>query len=167
MQNSALQTSWRAGSNVSLAFATATAPRVSLVIPTLNEAENLRVLLPRLPNWVQEIIIVDGHSTDGTPEVARSLRSGQALTVAVMLRTKASPLWLIAVGAVVGGTALALALVLGAVACLLIADRLRLSVPVRRIDRALAEAALAAAAGGPIAVLYTFPGTRAATSMRT
>lgn len=44
-----------------------------------------------------------------------------------------------------------------------IADRLRLSVPVRRIDRALAEAALAAAAGGPIAVLYTFPGTRAAT----
>lgn len=81
MQNSALQTSWRAGSNVSLAFATATAPRVSLVIPTLNEAENLRVLLPRLPNWVQEIIIVDGHSTDGTPEVARSLRSDVRVTM--------------------------------------------------------------------------------------
>ena len=44
-----------------------------------------------------------------------------------------------------------------------IADRIRLSVPVRRIDRALAEAAFAAARGGRIAVLYTFPGTRAAT----
>ena len=49
-------------------------PRVSLVIPTLNEAANLRLLLPRLPDWVYEIIIVDGCSTDGTPEVAQSLR---------------------------------------------------------------------------------------------
>jgi glycosyltransferase involved in cell wall biosynthesis len=49
-------------------------PSVSLIIPTLNEAENLRVLLPRMPSWVKEIIIVDGRSTDGTPEVARSLR---------------------------------------------------------------------------------------------
>lgn len=49
-------------------------PRVSLVIPTLNEAENLKLLLPRIPNWVHEIVIVDGRSTDGSAEVAQSLR---------------------------------------------------------------------------------------------
>ena len=46
-------------------------PKVTLVIPTLNEAENLKLLLPRIPAWVHEILIVDGRSTDGTPEVAR------------------------------------------------------------------------------------------------
>lgn len=50
-------------------------PRVSLVIPTLNEAENLKLLLPRMPRWVHEIIIVDGRSTDGSAEVAKALRS--------------------------------------------------------------------------------------------
>jgi len=49
-------------------------PRVSFVIPTLNEAENLPYLLPRIPPWVWETIIVDGRSTDGTAEVARRLR---------------------------------------------------------------------------------------------
>lgn len=49
-------------------------PRASLVIPTLNEAKNLRVLLPQLPDWLHEVIIVDGRSTDGTPELARALR---------------------------------------------------------------------------------------------
>jgi len=47
--------------------------RVSVVIPTLNEAENLRQVLPRIPTWIDEIIIVDGDSTDGTPEVALQL----------------------------------------------------------------------------------------------
>jgi glycosyltransferase involved in cell wall biosynthesis len=49
-------------------------PRVSFVIPTLNEAKNLRSLLPRIPDWVQEVIIVDGRSTDGTVAIARQLR---------------------------------------------------------------------------------------------
>jgi glycosyltransferase involved in cell wall biosynthesis len=48
-------------------------PTVSAVIPTLNEAENLRWLLPRLTE-VDEVIIVDGESNDGTAEVARLLR---------------------------------------------------------------------------------------------
>lgn len=55
--------------------AAVTLPRVSLVIPTLNEAENLKLLLPRMPPWVHEIIIVDGRSTDGSAEVAKSLRA--------------------------------------------------------------------------------------------
>lgn len=48
--------------------------RVSVVIPAMNEAANLPHVLPRVPDWVDEIILVDGYSTDGTPEVARSLR---------------------------------------------------------------------------------------------
>ncbi|MGO9390090.1 glycosyltransferase family 2 protein [Rhodoblastus sp.] len=51
-------------------------PRVSLVIPTLNEAENLEWLLPRLPSWIFEVLIIDGCSTDGTVEVARRLYPG-------------------------------------------------------------------------------------------
>ncbi|MEZ4861448.1 MAG: glycosyltransferase family 2 protein [Caldilineaceae bacterium] len=47
--------------------------RVSVVIPTLNEAENLPHVLPRIPAWVYEVVLVDGHSTDNTIEVARSL----------------------------------------------------------------------------------------------
>ncbi len=47
---------------------------VSVVIPALNEAENLREVLPLVPSWVYEVIVVDGHSTDGTPEVARQMR---------------------------------------------------------------------------------------------
>jgi glycosyltransferase involved in cell wall biosynthesis len=50
--------------------------RVSVVIPTLNEAENLPHVLPRIPEWVDEVILVDGHSTDGTPEIAQRLWPG-------------------------------------------------------------------------------------------
>jgi glycosyltransferase involved in cell wall biosynthesis len=48
------------------------APSVSVVIPTLNEASNLPHVLPRIPEWVDEIIIVDGHSYDDTVAVAQS-----------------------------------------------------------------------------------------------
>ena len=49
------------------------APRVSVVIPALNEAENLPHVLPRIPDWVEEVLLVDGDSTDGTASVARDL----------------------------------------------------------------------------------------------
>lgn len=49
-------------------------PTISVVIPTLNEAENLALVLPRLPHWVHEVIVVDGHSVDGTVEAAVRLR---------------------------------------------------------------------------------------------
>lgn len=45
-------------------------PRVSVVIPAINEAKNLEVLLPDLPR-VHEVVLVDGGSTDGTVDVAR------------------------------------------------------------------------------------------------
>lgn len=48
-------------------------PKISVVIPTLNEAQNLPHVLPQIPQWVHEILIVDGRSTDDTPAVARDL----------------------------------------------------------------------------------------------
>jgi glycosyltransferase involved in cell wall biosynthesis len=46
---------------------------VSLVIPTLNEEKNVGWVLDRLPSDVDEVIIVDGRSTDGT--IAAALRA--------------------------------------------------------------------------------------------
>jgi glycosyltransferase involved in cell wall biosynthesis len=48
-------------------------PTVSVVVPCLNEAKNLPHVLPRIPKWVDEVIIVDGRSTDDTVAVARQL----------------------------------------------------------------------------------------------
>jgi hypothetical protein len=49
-------------------------PRVSAVIPAKNEARNIGWVLRRLPDSVDEVVIVDGSSTDGTIDVARSVR---------------------------------------------------------------------------------------------
>lgn len=48
--------------------------RVSVVIPTLNEARNLPHVLARIPHDVYEVIVVDGHSVDDTLAVTRQLR---------------------------------------------------------------------------------------------
>jgi len=49
-------------------------PRVSVVIPALNEAKNLEHVLPALPWGLYEVILVDGASLDGTVETALRLR---------------------------------------------------------------------------------------------
>lgn len=46
---------------------------VTLIIPALNEAEALPKLAPRLPDWIDQVLIVDNGSKDGTAEVARKL----------------------------------------------------------------------------------------------
>ena len=46
---------------------------ISVVIPTLNEAANLPHVFSRLPEGLFEVILVDGHSTDSTIDVARAL----------------------------------------------------------------------------------------------
>lgn len=51
-------------------------PTISVVIPAMNEAENLVHVLPRIPSWVDEVLLVDGFSTDRTVDVARKLLPG-------------------------------------------------------------------------------------------
>lgn len=46
--------------------------KVSLLIPTLNELEGMKKILPQIKReWVDQIIVIDGRSTDGTAEYAR------------------------------------------------------------------------------------------------
>jgi CheY-like chemotaxis protein len=55
-------------------FASSQRPTVSVIIPTLNEAENLPYVLPYLPmDWIDEVVLVDGRSKDGTVEVAQQI----------------------------------------------------------------------------------------------
>jgi glycosyltransferase involved in cell wall biosynthesis len=49
-------------------------PRVSVVIPTLNEARNLPHVFAGLPDYIHEVVVVDGNSVDDTLVVARKLR---------------------------------------------------------------------------------------------
>jgi glycosyltransferase involved in cell wall biosynthesis len=46
---------------------------VSVVIPVKNEAANLSYVLQTIPDWINEIVLVDGRSTDNTVEVALRL----------------------------------------------------------------------------------------------
>ena len=48
-------------------------PRVSVVIPAMNEARNLPHVFALIPRTVHEVILVDGHSVDDTVAVARGL----------------------------------------------------------------------------------------------
>ena len=48
--------------------------KLSVVIPAKNEADNLPMVLPRIPSWVHQVVLVDGHSVDDTVRVALALR---------------------------------------------------------------------------------------------
>ncbi len=78
-------------------FAGVTVPTVqlqpiSIVIPTLNEAPNIKSLLMRLhracvaADLEYEAIVVDDHSTDNTVAIARAVSARQHLPVRVMLK---------------------------------------------------------------------------------
>jgi glycosyltransferase involved in cell wall biosynthesis len=46
--------------------------KTTLIVPTLNEIDGMRVIMPRInATWCDQIIILDGGSTDGTIEYAR------------------------------------------------------------------------------------------------
>lgn len=49
---------------------TCSKPTISVIIPTLNEGRNLHFILPKIPDYVFEIIIIDGYSKDNTVEIA-------------------------------------------------------------------------------------------------
>jgi glycosyltransferase involved in cell wall biosynthesis len=46
---------------------------ISVVVPAKNEERNIAWVLRRIPDYVHEVILVDGHSTDRTVEVAREI----------------------------------------------------------------------------------------------
>ena len=46
---------------------------MSVVIPALNEAANLPHVVARVPQWIDQLVIVDGRSSDATVAVAKSL----------------------------------------------------------------------------------------------
>lgn len=50
-----------------------TRPTVSVVVPCLNEERNLSYVLPRIPDDVDQVVLVDGDSTDRTVERAFEL----------------------------------------------------------------------------------------------
>lgn len=59
-------------------------PKVSIVIPALNEEANIPHVLDRIPEDTHEVILVDGLSVDNTVEVARKLRP----SICVVLQTR-------------------------------------------------------------------------------
>jgi glycosyltransferase involved in cell wall biosynthesis len=59
---------------MSWASSTLPRPRISVVIPTWNEAKNLPYVFSQLPADIHEVIVVDGHSVDDTVAVANRLR---------------------------------------------------------------------------------------------
>ncbi len=54
---------------------------VSVVIPATSSARNLPYVLPYIPEWVHEVVLVDRHSTDNTLEVARELHPNILIVV--------------------------------------------------------------------------------------
>ena len=48
-------------------------PFVSIIIPALNEAHNLESVVPKVQKYCDQIFLIDGNSTDGTPEIAKKL----------------------------------------------------------------------------------------------
>lgn len=47
--------------------------RVTVVIPCLNEAPGIGQVLAKIPEFVDEVIVVDNDSTDGTAEIAEKM----------------------------------------------------------------------------------------------
>ena len=67
-------------------------PTVSVVIPALNEAENLPHVLATLPGDIFELVLVDGNSLDGTATVAQEHKQGTLAVVQFKGRTFTRPL---------------------------------------------------------------------------
>lgn len=46
--------------------------KTTLLIPTLNEIDGMKAIMPRIKkDWYDQLLIVDGNSTDGTLEYCK------------------------------------------------------------------------------------------------
>jgi len=55
--------------------------RISLVVPTLNESRNIKHVFSNIPEFVDEIVVVDGNSTDGTREEIKKYRNDAKIII--------------------------------------------------------------------------------------
>lgn len=55
--------------------------RVSVIIPTLNEVSNIEHVFPFIPQFVDEIIVIDGDSIDGTREEILKFRKDAKIII--------------------------------------------------------------------------------------
>jgi glycosyltransferase involved in cell wall biosynthesis len=62
------------GSSVAARGVAAGSIRISVVVPTLDEAANIPHVFDRLPEGLFEVILVDGHSRDDTVAIAKAIR---------------------------------------------------------------------------------------------
>jgi glycosyltransferase involved in cell wall biosynthesis len=47
--------------------------KTTLLVPTINEIDGMKAIMPQVrPEWVDQILLLDGGSTDGTVEYARA-----------------------------------------------------------------------------------------------
>lgn len=54
---------------------------ISIVVPTLNESKNIKYLFSNIPDFVDEIVVVDGNSTDGTRDEVIKYRNDAKIII--------------------------------------------------------------------------------------
>jgi glycosyltransferase involved in cell wall biosynthesis len=54
---------------------------VSIIIPTLNEIDNIKYVFPRIPEFIDEIVVIDGDSDDGTREEILKFRKDAKIII--------------------------------------------------------------------------------------
>lgn len=55
--------------------------KISVVIPTLNEVDNIKHVFPNIPHFIDEVIVIDGGSEDGTIEEILKYRQDAVIVV--------------------------------------------------------------------------------------
>lgn len=51
--------------------------KISIVVPTLNESKNIKFVFSNIPEFVDEVVVVDGNSIDGTEMRSKNIEMMQ------------------------------------------------------------------------------------------